>query len=378
MISKLTRMFIVTLLFAAASLTASSQDKPLVIDPAVVARGEALANEDPLALELRTQLAQGTLRGSPRRGFDIGMAIAEGHTLPGPGKDKICASLPEGDQEGCRYGVLFSVDRNRNKALASVGAAIAQANAAVASARNLTTDVFYKLGFDIATGIFGDPARGAQGNTATGPGSLGIRDSLSRAGQRGFNASVSFHLGRTEGQPTGSRPRRPPTPAVASNEIRCRGYSRPGGSEYVFFTINSRPSPTGETIVNYEIAFTPGMQAAGPRGEGLRPGECAWVDRPIGDAGPLRIRFETVANAQLKQQLHGSAVDRSPTAAESYPDVKTIPIYLKGDNRYWSFGGVTNAGSYFQATGHGYWKPPARDPSPTEPARRRGDLFPKP
>jgi hypothetical protein len=374
MISKLTRMFVVTLLCVTAVTTASSQDKPSVIDPAVVARGEALANEDPLALELRTQLAQGTLRGSPRRGFDIGMAIAEGHTLPGPGKDKICASLPEGDQEGCRYGVLFSVDRNRNKALASVGAAIAQANAAVGGARNVTTDVFYRLGFDIATGIFGDRAQGAQGNTATGPGSLGIRDSLSSAGQRGFNASVSFHLGG----PSGSRPRRPPTPPVASNEIRCRGYSRPGGSEYVFFTISSRPNSTGETNVTYEIAFTPGMQAAGTRGEGLRPGECAWVDRPIGDAGPLRIRFETVANAQLKQQLHGSAVDRSATAAESYPDVKTIPIYLKGDNRYWSFGGVTNAGSYFQATGHGYWKPPARDvnPSPTEPARRRGPLFP--
>ena len=45
-----------------------------------------------------------------------------------------------------------------------------------------------------------------------------------------------------------------------------------------------------------------------------------------GDGGPLRIRFETVANAQLKPQLHGTPVDRSSTAAESYPDVNTIPI----------------------------------------------------
>ncbi len=43
---------------------------------------------------------------------------------------------------------------------------------------------------------FGDPALGAQGNTATGRGSLGIRDSLSAAGQRGFNAAVNLHLSR--------------------------------------------------------------------------------------------------------------------------------------------------------------------------------------
>jgi hypothetical protein len=55
--------------------------------------------------------------------------------------------------------------------------------------------VFYWLGFDIATGIFGDPALGAQGNTATGPGSLKTRDSLSADGLKGFNASMALHLG---------------------------------------------------------------------------------------------------------------------------------------------------------------------------------------
>jgi len=88
------------------------------------------------------------------------------------------------------------VERNRNAKFASTGAAIAAADAAVAEARNAQTDVFYRLGFDIATGIFGNPALGARGNTATGPGSLGIRDSLSAAGQRGFNASVKLHLSR--------------------------------------------------------------------------------------------------------------------------------------------------------------------------------------
>jgi hypothetical protein len=80
--------------------------------------------------------------------------------------------------------------------LAAKGAAIAQVDPVVAQARAAETDAQYQQGFDIATGIFGDPALGAQGNTATGPGSLGIRDSLSAAGQRGFNDAVKLHLSR--------------------------------------------------------------------------------------------------------------------------------------------------------------------------------------
>jgi hypothetical protein len=80
--------------------------------------------------------------------------------------------------------------------LAARGAAIAQVDPVVAQARAAETDAQYQQGFDIATGIFGDPALGAQGNTATGPGSLGIRDSLSAAGQRGFNDAVKLHLSR--------------------------------------------------------------------------------------------------------------------------------------------------------------------------------------
>lgn len=163
-----------------------------------------------------------------------------------------------------------------------------------------------------------------------------------------------------------------PAPRVKSlpGEIRCRGYSHPGGSEYVFFTIDSRPGPGGETIVLYEMAFTPSPIAAGQNSEGLRPGECAWLDRPIGDNGPLRIRFETLANAQTKQRLQGVPLDDSPNAAESYPDASSIPRYLKVDNHYWSFGGITQAGTaYFQASGNGYWAPAGVKPAPHLPRR---------
>jgi len=67
----------------------------------------------------------------------------------------------------------------------------------VATARNADPDAFYTLGFDIATGLLGDPAVGAAGHTSTGPGSLAIRNALSAAGQRGFGAAVTFHLART-------------------------------------------------------------------------------------------------------------------------------------------------------------------------------------
>ncbi len=80
--------------------------------------------------------------------------------------------------------------------LTARGAGIAQADAVVAEARAAETDALYRQGFDIATAIFGNPALGAQGNTATGPGSMGIRDLLSAPGQRGFNDSVKLHLSR--------------------------------------------------------------------------------------------------------------------------------------------------------------------------------------
>ena len=91
---------------------------------------------------------------------------------------------------------LPPVDPAQLDAFAATGAKIAQIDPAVAQARSAETGAFYQLGFDIATGLFGDPALGAKGNTATGPGSGRIRDSLSAAGQRGFDASVKFHLAR--------------------------------------------------------------------------------------------------------------------------------------------------------------------------------------
>jgi hypothetical protein len=124
------------------------------------------------------------------------MAAAEGQTAPGPGKQRIHDSLGVVEQGGFDIAVSFSLERNRNSDFAGRGAAISKADPIVAAARTAEPDVFYWLGFDIATGIFGDPRRGAKGETAITPASQKIRDSLSTAGQRGFDASMQLHLSR--------------------------------------------------------------------------------------------------------------------------------------------------------------------------------------
>ena len=154
--------------------------------------GEAIANQDPLTAELRRR----AVNDASRRGFDLGMAVAQNDTLPGPGKQRIHDALTGVEQAAYDAAVSFLLQRNKNAELAATGAAIASHDPVVEQARKTDSDVFYWLGFDIATGIFGDPTLGARGNTATGPGSLGIRDGLSSPAQRGFNAAVAFHLSR--------------------------------------------------------------------------------------------------------------------------------------------------------------------------------------
>ena len=56
---------------------------------ALAVRGKAIANADPLSAELRNRQPD----DAARRGFDIGMAAAEGHTLPGPGKQKRSSAI---------------------------------------------------------------------------------------------------------------------------------------------------------------------------------------------------------------------------------------------------------------------------------------------
>lgn len=96
----------------------------------------------------------------------------------GPGKQRILDSLKPAEQEGFKVAPSFVLDRNRNAQLAAIGAAIAAADPIVAQAMLKEQDFHCWLGFDAGSGVFGDPALGALGNKATGPGSERIRNGL--------------------------------------------------------------------------------------------------------------------------------------------------------------------------------------------------------
>ncbi len=73
------------------------------------ARGEELSNEDSEAAQLRSQQPAGLAR----RGFEIGMAVWEGETVPGPGKTKYRGWLSTEEQGGFDVAASYSMVRNR-------------------------------------------------------------------------------------------------------------------------------------------------------------------------------------------------------------------------------------------------------------------------
>jgi hypothetical protein len=93
----------------------------------------------------------------------------------------------------------------------------------------------------------------------------------------------------------------------------------------------------GANLVKMALAYRVASAEFGATGRGVGPGTCAWVQRSAGTPEPGRIVFTTSANAQLSQIRSGSAVDRTPTAAERFPDANTIPAYMRDANHYWTF-----------------------------------------
>lgn len=157
----------------------------------LAALGQILVLSDPRAWTLRNLQPE-----AARRGFDVGMATAEADTAGGPGKQKLQRSLVAAEQEGFKAAVSYCLDRNRNSEYAAIGARAAGLDPGVARVRKGHSDPRYWLGADIATGLFGDRRWGAQGNTAWGPGSMAIRDSLGTLARQGFEAAVRYHLER--------------------------------------------------------------------------------------------------------------------------------------------------------------------------------------
>ena len=207
---------------AQAEAQPEGQSETLVQSPTdkLAARGQLIAQGDAAFATLRKYENRLYVRG-----FDIGLASSEGQTEDGPGKQAIRMSLPEPQRSAFDHAVKFTLARNKYAALAKKGAEIAMLGhggpTILQQLRTQSRSPWYTLGFDIATAIFGNPSLGAQGNTQTGPGSLGIRNSLSPTGARGFDAAVQYHL--SQSYPRSSQlPLQPPpgqTPQASQQQL---------------------------------------------------------------------------------------------------------------------------------------------------------------
>ncbi|MEO8017410.1 MAG: hypothetical protein ABI769_06330 [Pseudomonadota bacterium] len=158
----------------------------------VRASGERRAALDPTAGRIRSSLFE-----APRRGFDIGLGAWADQTAPGPGKQRYHDYLTLAEQQGFNFAAAYAMPRNKYAQLVDIGLAINAADAQVRAARNASNDGFFWLGFDLASGLFGDPRAGAQGSKGFDAWAASIRSQLNAAGQAGFNASMQMHLARS-------------------------------------------------------------------------------------------------------------------------------------------------------------------------------------
>jgi hypothetical protein len=163
------------------------------------------------------------------------------------------------------------------------------------------------------------------------------------------------------------------TGATRNERLRCRGG---GGASF------ARGQRKGPNLFAMTLSYQVASTAAGPIGKGLEPGTCAWADRTDAIAEPGRIEFTTARNAQREQEQSGDPVDSSATAAERWPDVRTIPAYMTDPAHYWTFNvSLTNPDS---ALRHQAWiptapvGPPPQSPGPVATTPAADDPYTSP
>ena len=158
------------------------------------ARGQRIASADPLLSAMRDLQPE----GPARTGFEIGVAIGDDDTLWGPGKQRDIDNLPVTERGTADTSAHFIVDRNATAEFGVKGVAIAknETRPEVVAARKAELPGYYTLGFDVATGMFGNKTLGGAAHTAEGPGSAKMRDSLHAEGIRGFKTALAIYMGK--------------------------------------------------------------------------------------------------------------------------------------------------------------------------------------
>lgn len=153
-------------------------------------------------------------------------------------------------------------------------------------------------------------------------------------------------------------------------ELRCRGgvtyqsdniYHLPVAQKLDFLITEGR-TVTNQRMMNMLMNFIPGAERVAPTGN-LKVAQCSWLDRGFRPEEPTQLRQEIAYFGQLKQLQSKMPIDKSPTAAERYPDSMNVPEYLKDPDHYWSFfvrivhNGGMGGGDIFEAVSSHYWKP---------------------
>ena len=131
-------------------------------------------------------------------------------------------------------------------------------------------------------------------------------------------------------------------PAGTKRDIRCRG----GASGLAFAGGGS----AGTNLTSVKLTYQVSANLPGASGMTMSPGSCAWVDRAGVPKEPGTITFTTASNSQQS----GTTVDLSPTAAERYPDVSTIPEYMRDQLHFWTF--TVTVDQPTKALTHGPWR----------------------
>ena len=173
------------------------------------------------------------------------------------------------------------------------------------------------------------------------------------------NVSISHgaYGARFQAPEAGKKPTAAKPASQRRERLRCRGG---GGASF------AQGKRIGPNLLAVTLSYKPASTAAGPIGKGLEPGTCAWADRTDAPAEPGRIEFTAARNAQRQQEQSGAPVDSSATAAERWPDVRTIPAYMTDPSHYWTFNvSLTNPDS---ALRHGAWIPTAPEAPEPPPA----------
>jgi hypothetical protein len=140
-------------------------------------------------------------------------------------------------------------------------------------------------------------------------------------------------------------------PVQFANDVRRDLLCRGGTSGLLW----GGGASAGNNQARVQLSYRVSANVPGNSGAGLAPGSCAWTDRTAMPREPGKIWFVTASNAQLRQMQSGVPIDRSPTAAERYPDMRSIPAYLEDPAHYWKFTVASRATD--SALTHGVWKP---------------------